>query len=100
MLYYNITFNVELESEAAYIDYQKQTFIPAIIATKLIANHKLMRLLTEIENGGATYSLQLGFVDEDNFADFELNHLSNIIIAFHQLFVGKYVSFNTLLEEV
>lgn len=100
MLYYNITFNVEIESETTYLDYQKQIFIPAIIATKRIANHKLMRLLTEIENGGATYSLQLGFEDNDNFADFELNHLPNIITSFHHQFSGKYVSFNTLLEEV
>jgi hypothetical protein len=100
MLYYNITFSVETESENDYLVYQKTIFLPSIIATKLTQNHKLMRLLTEIDNGGVTYSLQLGFQDMEDYMSFEMTYLPNIITQFHHQFSGKYVSFNTLLEEV
>jgi hypothetical protein len=99
MIIYNITVNISYDAEKEWLQYMKQTQIPAILATGLTLDCKLLRLLTEIENEGSTYTNQFTFRTMEDFLAFQTHHQAELLENHHALFNGKYVSFRTLLEE-
>lgn len=99
MIIYNITFNVNYPVETDWLTYIKQTHIPEILATELPLDVKLLRLLTEIENEGSTYTTQYSFLTMEDFLTYQTLHHDRFQQKHHQMFKGQYVSFQTLLEE-
>lgn len=98
MLLYNITYNVETEASETWLAWMQETLLPDVLATNLIVGHKQFRLLTELDNGGLTYSFQYFFADMDDYLAFQNNHSEAFDNKITQHFSGKYVSFKTLLE--
>lgn len=96
----NFTFNIEKEISAEWLKFVKLRTIPSIESTNLVKNVKTFSLLTEIENSGDTFTLQMQYSSMDDFATFELNHKDDILAELYALFLGKIVMFETLLEEV
>ncbi|KAA0989959.1 DUF4286 family protein [Dyadobacter aurulentus] len=99
MIIYNITVNISYEAENEWLSYMKGIHIPEILATKLPLECKLLRLLTEIENEGATYTTQFTFRTMEDFLAYQTSFQADFQERHHSLFNGKYVSFRTLLEE-
>jgi len=99
MIVYNITINISYAAEKDWVSYMKTTHIPEIMATELPLEVKLLRLLTEIENDGSTYTSQFKFRTMEDFLAYQTHHQGPLLDKHHQLFNGQYVSFKTLLEE-
>lgn len=99
MIIFNITVNISYAAEKEWLSYMKTTHIPEILATKLPLECKLLRLLTEIENEGSTYTSQFTFRTMEDFLAYQTHFQSELQEKHHQLFNGQYVSFRTLLEE-
>lgn len=99
MIIFNITVNISYEAEQEWITYMKQIHIPEIMATKLPIELKFLRLLTEIENEGVTYTSQFSFRTMEDFLAYQTDFQSTIQEKHHRKFNGQYVSFRTLLEE-
>lgn len=99
MIIFNITINISYEAEKEWLTYMKQTHIPEIMSTKLPLDVKLLRLLTEIENEGVTYTSQFSFRTMEDFLAYQTDFQSEIQEKHHRQFNGQYVSFRTLLEE-
>lgn len=99
MIIFNITVNISYAAEKEWLAYMKSTHIPEIMATNLPIEVKLLRLLTEIENEGSTYTSQFSFRTMEDFLAYQTDYQSNIQEKHHQIFNGQYVSFRTLLEE-
>jgi hypothetical protein len=78
----------------------KANFIPAVMQTQLPYKSSVLKLLTEIENSGSTYSFQFYFNSMEDFLNFDLNHKEQILDRHNMLFRGKFVQFSTLLEEI
>jgi hypothetical protein len=100
MIIFNITVNISYAAEKEWLMYMKQVHIPEINATGLLVEHKLLRLLTEIENEGSTYTSQFTFRTMEDFLAYQTSFQSKLQEKHHELFNGQYVSFRTLLEEV
>ncbi len=102
MFIYNITFNIESRLSENWLKWTKQHLIPEIENTKLIFKVNIYKLLTEIDNGGTTYTLQIHFKEMESFQTFDLNYeyKERILDRHNSLFRGKFVTFTTLLEEV
>lgn len=100
MLIYNITFNIESRIHDQWLKWMKTNFIPIVLETKLPTAIKTLRLLTEVENGGNTYSFQLFFKEMEDYMSFEMNYKEQVLDRHNMLFRGKFVLFSTLLEEV
>jgi hypothetical protein len=60
----------------------------------------ILKLLTEIDNGGTTYSIQLHFENFEAYQNYETNFKDYILDRHDSLFRGKFVTFSTLLQEV
>jgi hypothetical protein len=99
MIVFNITVNISYAAEKEWLSYMKQTHIPEIMATGLPLDVKLLKLLTEIENDGSTYTSQISFRTMEDFLAYQTDHQANIQDKHHRIFNGQYVSFRTLLEE-
>lgn len=99
MIIYNITINISYPFEEEWLSYMKSIHIPKILSTGLPIEVKLLRLLTEIENEGATYTSQLTFLTMEDFLAYQTGHQAELQENHHQRFNGQYVSFRTLLEE-
>ncbi|CAH0993908.1 hypothetical protein EMA8858_00013 [Emticicia aquatica] len=100
MLLFNITFNIESRIHDQWLKWMKANFMPAVIATKLPKSCKILKLLTEVENGGNTYTFQFYFDEMEDYMSFEMNYKEQLLDRHNMLFRGKYVLFSSLLEEV
>ena len=99
MIIFNITVNISHAAEKEWLTWMKQVHIPEIASTGLLLEHKLLRLLTEIENEGSTYTSQFTFRTMEDFLAYQTHHQAGIQEKHHEKFNGQYVSFRTLLEE-
>jgi len=99
MIVYNITVNISYQAENDWLHYMKSVYIPEINATELPLECKLLRLLTEIENEGSTYTTQFTFRTMEDFLAYQTHFQPALQERHHELFNGQYVSFRTLLEE-
>jgi hypothetical protein len=99
MVIFNITVNISHAAEKDWLRWMKTEHIPEIMASGLPVESKLLRLLTEIENEGSTYTSQLTFRTMEDFLAYQTNHQYELQEKHHDKFNGQYVSFRTLLEE-
>ncbi len=100
MIIYNITYNIDPEIEQEWLDWMRQVYSEKIRSTELVSSLRILRLLTEIDNGGITYSFQMEFEKTDFLARFEEMYQQAFEGDHHSRFEGKYVSFRSLLKEV
>jgi hypothetical protein len=100
MILYSVTVNIDKAIESEWLQWMKKVHIPEIMATGLLEGNKLLRLLTEIENEGITYSCQYYFQSMEDYFTYQNLHDTAHQQKHHSLFQNKYVSFRTLLEEV
>lgn len=100
MILYNTTYSVAIEVGSDWLRWMKTFQIPAIMATGLPAGHKVRRLLTELDNGGVTYSVQLDFHTMDDYEAYQQHHAYALQQRIQHRFGGQFVSFDTLLEDV
>lgn len=99
MILYNTTYSVADEVAADWLRWMKLFFLPAAMATELPESHKILRLLTELDNGGVTYSVQLIFPTMDAYQLYKEHHADNLRQRVQHRFGNQFVSFDTLLEE-
>lgn len=100
MYLYNITINTDQRFEKKLVEKIKNQFIPNILNTKLFKDYKLLKLLTEMEGNGCTFSLQLFFESPSQLEIFHENVADKVMNQLSQGNEYEVVFFTTLLEEV
>ncbi|MCY7350011.1 MAG: DUF4286 family protein [Cytophagaceae bacterium] len=100
MLLYNVTYNIENDYHDEWLKWMKETHVPAVMASELPIGNRIFRLLTEIDNGGVTYSFQYFFADMEDYETYQDHHDPRIRAEVDRRYRNKYVVFRTLLEEV
>ena len=99
MILYNITYSVDQPIEREWLRWMKDEHVPAIAATGLTMQTNTLKLLTEIENGGATYTVQCWFQTMEDFVTYQSQHQPALQQQVADRYASRYVSFRTLLEE-
>jgi hypothetical protein len=100
MILYNVTINLEPSLEQDWLRWMKQEYVPEVMATGLPAENKILRLLTEVGNGGVTYTAQYFFNAMEDFITYEKLHSPTLNAKLHARYGEKLLAFRTLLEEV
>lgn len=100
MLLYNVTVNISRMAENEWLDWMRTVHIPEVMATGLPKANKILRLLTEIENEGSTYSIQYSFASMNDYVVYQSEHQGSLQQKHHDRYKERYVSFRTLLEEI
>ena len=70
MIAYNITCKVRWDILEAWLAWQLEEQIPAMLATGLFDNHRLYRLLEQDEAEGPTFIIQLFTTSEERYRQF------------------------------
>jgi hypothetical protein len=96
----NYTFSVDLSHVLLFEQHLNAVIHPFLKGNKLISEAKSFKLLTEIHHDGLTVSLQLFFPSTEEYKNFEQNHQVQFFELFEKDFAGKYVYFQSLLEEL
>lgn len=100
MILYSITFNIENAVQKDWLSWVKASYLPQLMATGLIHENKILRLLHEEDNGGTTYSLQLYLKSMEDYKSLTTVHEDDIYIQMVEKYRGNYVDFRTILEVV
>ena len=100
MILFNITYCVEKDIESQWLAWVKTIYVSEIQQTKLVSEHKILKLLTELDNGGVTFSFQCWFKNLEDCEKYQSQFFDDIQYRHYQAFKGKFVEFSTLLEMV
>lgn len=100
MILYNVTINIDDNVHHEWFQWMREHHIPNILLTGLFLDVKILKLLTEIENGGTTYSFQYFLNSMEDYDKYELDYAIALRAEHDSHYRGKYVSFQTLLEVI
>jgi len=70
MIIYNITTKVHFSIDQQWLRWQKETFIPAMMATGHFTTHRLFRLLDQDDSEGNTYAVQYSLPHQQAYEQF------------------------------
>jgi len=97
MIIYNVTLSVDVDVHEQWLAWMKATHIPDVMATGLILDNRLCRVLAE-EEGGMTYAAQYTFADMATYERYRDEHAPRLQAETHKHYGGKFAAFRTLLE--
>ena len=70
MLIYNVTTHVEFKIEKEWLLWMKQKHLSEILATKKFSEAKIFKIISEQDQGGASYAVQYHCKNKDLLNDF------------------------------
>ena len=100
MILYNVTISIDHDLADDYAGWMKAKHIPDVLATGLPTAGKLLKLLTEVGNGGTTFTAQYSFRSMDDYHRYVHQHAPALRADMDARYEGRYVAFRSLLEEV
>jgi hypothetical protein len=98
MILYNVTVNVDTDTHEEWLSWMQRVHIPKVLATGFFVEHKMLKLLTEVENNGVTYSVQYFLESMDAYDEYASNYSPTLQKEHSLRYEGKYVAFRTILE--
>jgi len=99
MYIYNITFNVDKEIEKDWLNYVKETFIPAMLKSGLLHTALTSKIMID-EAQGNSYSIQFSANNKEDLDNFIQNELYPLLNQLHLKFSPKMVYFATELDVI
>ncbi|TAE31630.1 MAG: DUF4286 family protein [Cytophagales bacterium] len=100
MILFNITYSIDPKIEREWLRFMKTEYVPMVKATDLPADAKILKLLTELDNGAVTYSFQFFFRAMEEFLTYHHTFADAHQAKVDERFANQYATFRTLLEEI
>lgn len=100
MIIYNITINIETSVHADWLEYMKTVHIPDVMRTGMFSDYRMLKILTEDESGGHTYSIQYTCASLERFHQYEDIYAPALRNEVIKRYGDKFIAFRTLLEPV
>jgi len=100
MFIYNITVNIDESKHKEWLNWMKETHIPAMLATGKFSRAKMSRVLINEEMGGITYSIQYTTDSYETLQKYYDEDASKLREESLKLFKDKFVAFRTELEVI
>ncbi|WP_128548498.1 DUF4286 family protein [Larkinella soli] len=100
MILYNVTINIDKAVEQEWLGWMQEVHVPEVMATGLPVASKVLRLLTEVDNGGTTYTFQYSFRRMEDYVQYQDRFSTGLQQKVLERYPDRFVSFRSLLEEV
>jgi hypothetical protein len=100
MYLYNVTINVEDDIHDDWMDWMKAIHIPEVMATGCFVANRMLKVLSEVENNGTTYSMQYYFSRMEDYTRYKEKFAPALQKTSILRYGQKFVAFRTLLEIV
>jgi|SRR5690606_24647484 len=100
MLLYNVTGGIDKNAEYEWLQYMKQTHIPAVMKTGMFTSFKFFKILHDQGEDTTSYSVQYFAPYIEQVQQYLEVYAPALVEEHRQKFINKHVVFQTLLEEV
>ena len=100
MIVYNITIRVDRSIDEAWLQWQKEEQIPAILETKLFTEYRIYKLMEQDEIEGNTYIIQLFADTAAQLQEFLQIHDQRLREKAFEKWGDRFISFRTTMELV
>jgi hypothetical protein len=100
MIVYNITIKIIHDIEEAWIQWQKEEHIPAIMATGLFSEYRFFRLLEHDDDEGRSFVLQLFAADIEQYQLYAKQYAPALQQQSLEKWGDRYIAFRTIMEVV
>lgn len=99
MVICNTTICIDNTILPEWTAWMKSTYIPMIRQTGFFIDVKLMKVLSNTDEGGSSYALMMWCSDMKLFAEFEKQYSRTLDELHNAKYKGLFASFRTMLEE-
>jgi hypothetical protein len=100
MIINNITINIEKELENKWLAWMLEEIIPELLNSSSITGNSNLKLLSEVEGAGATYTFQFHYPSLADYHQSDVSPATLLYSLHHKLYRDKFVLFETLLEQL
>lgn len=100
MIIYNITTKVAHPAVAAWQQWMRHSYLPALMATGLFQSCQMHRLLDQEDEEGETFVVQCRAASRAAYEQFLAQHDDGLRQQGHERFGNLFISFHTLMEEL
>lgn len=100
MIVYNITIQIIPDIEAAWLQWQRQEHIPAIMNLGLFSDYKMFKLLEQDDTDGITYVVQFFAPSIDQYQHYMKVHAAAIQQQSLDKWGNRYIAFRTVMQIV
>src|SRR5437879_1634574 len=100
MIVYNITTKVHHSIDAAWLKWQQQEQIPAMMATKAFTNFTICRLLEQDDSEGKTYAIQFTAVNHQAYQQYIDTHATAMRSKALLKWGDRILSFHSVMEVI
>tara|TARA_B100001778_G_scaffold247177_1_gene207358 strand:- start:446 stop:760 length:315 start_codon:yes stop_codon:yes gene_type:complete len=98
MLIYNVTTHVEFKIEKEWLLWMKQKHLSEILATKKFSEAKIFKIISEQDQGGASYAVQYHCKNKDLLNDFFKDYANYFQKKVEEKFGKSILFFKTELQ--
>jgi len=100
MIVYNITTKVHSAVDAAWLQWQREEHIPAIMATGFFIDFKICRLLEHDDSEGKTYAVQYSCSSKEQYHAYTEKYAPLLREQALKKWGDQVISFRSLLEVI
>ena len=100
MIVYNITCKVRWNILEAWLAWQIEEQIPAMMATGLFDDHRIYRLLEQEEDEGPTFVMQYHTSSPERYRQFVIEYHPALQEAGWDKWGDGFIAFRTLMESL
>jgi len=99
MIIYNVTVKIDTAVHDEWKRWMKEVHMPDVLKTGCFSSSRMLRVLTDDEPDGVTYSIQYVCETMDRFLEYERSYATALRAQHSQRYKDRFVAFRTLLEE-
>ena len=100
MYIYNVTSNIDDSIHEDWLQWMKETHIPAMLATQKFTAAKMCKVLVNEDMGGVTYSVQYSAKDKATLQQYYIEDADRLRAVTAARYGEKCLAFRTELEIV
>jgi hypothetical protein len=100
MIVYNITNKVRWHIVEAWLQWQVEEQVPAVLATGLFDGHRLYKLLEQDEEEGPTFVIQYNTSSVERYERFAAEYAQQFQLEGWRKWGDGFIAFRTLMESL
>lgn len=100
MLIYNVTIKIDNDIESDWVTWQKDHYIPAVMASGFFYDSQFSKLISHQDTDGKTYVMQFYSKDDHAFEKYKARHANEFNDLLLAKWGNKFVAFESLLAPV
>lgn len=97
MVLYNTTFVMDANIGEDFLGFVEKQWLPIAQKSGLMKEVKILKMVEELEQGNATFSVQVFLKTMDDVLTFQKTHEVEMTLGLNIRFKGQYASFSTKL---